>query len=90
MLWYEDLTVADPYYTLPILSSMIFLLSVELNLADGMEVCLKNKYSGCHALRSLDILTVCSIFVPCCMGCLCCCLPGDTSSLQDPWDHNLT
>ena len=37
--WYSDLTIADPYYTLPILSSLIFLVSVELNAADGMQVC---------------------------------------------------
>lgn len=38
LLWFQDLTIPDPYYTLPLLSAAIFLLSVELNLADGMEV----------------------------------------------------
>lgn len=36
--WYSDLTVADPYFTLPILSSLLLLLTVELNAADGMQV----------------------------------------------------
>ena len=36
--WYTDLTIADPYYTLPILSSLVFLISIELNAADGMQV----------------------------------------------------
>ncbi len=39
-LWYQDLTLADPYYTLPILSSAIFLISIELNMADGLQVAL--------------------------------------------------
>lgn len=36
--WYNDLTVVDPYYTLPILSSLMLLLTVELNAADGLQV----------------------------------------------------
>ena len=42
-LWFTDLTVADPYYLLPIAASGVFLLTVELGAADGMQVCL-----GCH------------------------------------------
>lgn len=37
-LWFQDLTVPDPYYALPTVSALIFLLAVELNLADGMDV----------------------------------------------------
>ena len=37
-LWFTDLTVADPYYLLPIAASGIFLLTVELGAADGMQV----------------------------------------------------
>ena len=37
-LWFTDLTVADPYYLLPITSSALFLLTVELGAADGMQV----------------------------------------------------
>ena len=37
MYWFSDLTVQDPYYALPILSSAIFLLTVELGAADGMQ-----------------------------------------------------
>ena len=44
--WYSDLTIADPYYTLPILSSLIFLVSVELNAADGMQVCSNTHLQG--------------------------------------------
>ena len=36
-LWFNDLTVADPTYALPIISAGTFLLMVELNAADGME-----------------------------------------------------
>jgi YidC/Oxa1 family membrane protein insertase len=36
-LWFQDLTVADPTYALPIISAASFLLMVELNAADGME-----------------------------------------------------
>lgn len=35
---FENLTLPSPYYALPILSSAIFLLSIELNAADGMQV----------------------------------------------------
>lgn len=35
--WFGDLTVADPTYGLPLLSAAIFLLTVELNAADGMQ-----------------------------------------------------
>lgn len=37
-LWFTDLTVADPYYLLPIAASGVFLLTVELGAADGMQV----------------------------------------------------
>ncbi len=36
-LWFTDLTVADPYYLLPITASALFLLTVELGAADGMQ-----------------------------------------------------
>ena len=36
-LWFNDLTVADPTYALPVISAATFLLMVELNAADGME-----------------------------------------------------
>ena len=36
-LWFPDLTAADATYGLPILSSSIFLLTVELGAADGMQ-----------------------------------------------------
>lgn len=36
--WYGDLTIVDPYYTLPIISSLMLLLTVELNAADGLQV----------------------------------------------------
>lgn len=35
--WFQDLTIADPTYGLPLLSAGIFLLTVELNAADGMQ-----------------------------------------------------
>lgn len=35
--WFPDLTAADATYGLPILSSAIFLLTVELGAADGMQ-----------------------------------------------------
>ncbi|EIE26611.1 hypothetical protein COCSUDRAFT_39658 [Coccomyxa subellipsoidea C-169] len=35
--WFTDLTLADPYYALPIMSSAVFLLTVELGAADGMQ-----------------------------------------------------
>lgn len=38
-LWFTDLTVADPYYLLPITASALFLLTVELGAADGMQAC---------------------------------------------------
>lgn len=37
MSWFTDLTLADPYYALPIMSSAVFLLTVELGAADGMQ-----------------------------------------------------
>lgn len=35
--WYADLTAVDPYYTLPIASSLALLVTVELNAADGLQ-----------------------------------------------------
>ena len=35
--WVPDLTLADPYYLLPVLSSLTFLLTVELGAETGME-----------------------------------------------------
>ncbi len=37
LYWFTDLTIADPYYLLPVASSAIFLLTVELGAADGMQ-----------------------------------------------------
>lgn len=36
--WFVDLSVADPYYALPVLSSLAFLATVELGAVDGMQV----------------------------------------------------
>ena len=36
-LWFADLTVADPTYALPVLTSLTFLATVELGAADGMQ-----------------------------------------------------
>lgn len=36
-LWFHDLTLADPTYGLPLVSAAIFLLTVELGAADGMQ-----------------------------------------------------
>lgn len=36
-LWFNDLSVADPTYGLPLLAAGSFLLTIELNAADGME-----------------------------------------------------
>lgn len=35
--WFADLTVADPHYALPVLSSLVFLATIELGAADGMQ-----------------------------------------------------
>jgi hypothetical protein len=37
ILWFTDLTVPDTTYALPIIASGIFLLTVELGAADGMQ-----------------------------------------------------
>ena len=37
MFWFEDLTAADPFYLLPILTSAILWVSAELGVADGMQ-----------------------------------------------------
>ena len=37
VLWFTDLTVADPTYALPVLTSLTFLATVELGAADGMQ-----------------------------------------------------
>ncbi|KAB8113361.1 hypothetical protein EE612_052342 [Oryza sativa] len=36
-LWFTDLTTPDPLYILPVLTALIFLVTVELNLQEGME-----------------------------------------------------
>lgn len=36
-LWFTNLTIADPYYISPLLSSASFLLTVELSAVDGMQ-----------------------------------------------------
>lgn len=36
-LWFTDLTIADPYYALPVITGLTFLLTVELGAADGMQ-----------------------------------------------------
>lgn len=45
-LWFTDLTIADPYYLLPIAASGVFLLTVELGAADGMQVCSMCRIAG--------------------------------------------
>lgn len=37
LFWFKDLTVADPFYVMPVVNSAIFLLTIELNAADGMQ-----------------------------------------------------
>lgn len=37
MLWFNDLTVMDPTYALPVIASGILVLSAQLNVADGMQ-----------------------------------------------------
>lgn len=37
MSWFTDLTVADPHYALPVLSALVFLGTIELGAADGMQ-----------------------------------------------------
>ena len=37
MFWFTDLTIADPTYALPVLTSLSFLATVELGAADGMQ-----------------------------------------------------
>lgn len=37
LAWFRDLTIADPFYVLPVLSSALMLLTVELGAADGMQ-----------------------------------------------------
>ncbi|KAJ1693446.1 hypothetical protein LUZ63_010144 [Rhynchospora breviuscula] len=36
-LWFTDLTTPDPMYILPVLTSLAFLVTVELNMQEGME-----------------------------------------------------
>ncbi|KAK1318029.1 Mitochondrial inner membrane protein OXA1 [Acorus calamus] len=36
-LWFTDLTTPDSLYILPVLTASTFLLTVELNMQDGME-----------------------------------------------------
>ena len=38
LAWFSDLTIPDPYYTLPLTSSLVLLLTIELNAADGLQV----------------------------------------------------
>lgn len=38
LFWFPDLTVADPTYLLPVLTSLSFLATVEIGAADGMQV----------------------------------------------------
>lgn len=35
--WFTDLTTPDPFYALPILTGLSFLVTVELNMQEGME-----------------------------------------------------
>ena len=37
LAWFKDLTVADPYYALPVLNSLIFWITIEVGAADGMQ-----------------------------------------------------
>ena len=60
-LWFTDLTIADPYYLLPITASAIFLLTVELGAADGMQVCCctcSEPCSSCCSQGCLDDLNM--------------------------------
>ena len=56
MLWFTDLTVADPYYALPIASSAVFLLTVELGAADGMQATTLSIHASLHADSTYDLL----------------------------------
>ena len=55
-LWFPDLTIADPYYVLPALTSAIMMLSVHLGTADGMEA-------------SAFAPACCGLSLPCCCMC---------------------
>ena len=37
LFWFKDLTIADPYYALPVINSLIFWITIELGAADGMQ-----------------------------------------------------
>ncbi len=53
-LWFTDLTSADPYYGLPILTGAFMLAMVQLNAAEGMQgqspTMIKNFKLGMSAL----------------------------------------
>ena len=63
--WYTDLTIADPYYTLPILSSLVFLISIELNAADGMQVAFPHEARLCSCVCDITFITLrCEAYNP--------------------------
>ena len=67
-LWFTDLTIADPYYLLPVTASAIFLLTVELGAADGMQArcctCSNLCFSSCNQ-GCPDGLTMCLSALKC-------------------------
>ena len=67
--WFTDLTVADPYYLLPIASSAVFLLTVELGAADGMQVTSQFLITCCGRVSSAHALSL-KGKLPTCAACM--------------------
>ena len=55
---YMDLSIADPTYSLPILSSLSFLASVELGAVEGMQANTQQSMSMKWFLRALSVAMV--------------------------------
>jgi YidC/Oxa1 family membrane protein insertase len=54
--WFENLAVADPYYALPVINALSFLIMIEIGTGDGADIQQQSKFK--NIMRGLAIFMV--------------------------------
>lgn len=55
MLWFSDLTIADPYYMLPLITCSTLFLTIQLGV-DGMNLNTSNGHIIKHVVRAMPLV----------------------------------
>lgn len=55
MLWFSDLTIADPYYMLPLITCSTLFLTIQLGV-DGMNLNTNNGHIIKHVMRAMPVV----------------------------------